>query len=148
MYNDTQCIPCRQFLEGCEFCSKTTPESDPEVCWACGAGYFLNSTTRLCDCKIKHCNKCTANGCDDCEEFYHVDERQNCELNDCDSFNFHYCYKCTEDACHECIEGYFLDGKKCIKPYKAFLGIIIVYAVVVVIVWIILLVGVRPRLIK
>ncbi len=141
LLNNGTCSYCGNYLKGCEFCSMTSPDkNEPDVCFQCGQGFYWNVKTLKCECNMLHCKECNSNGCLECEDTYHVDDKKNCEKNDCT--------RCQGDKCYECIKDYTLYGNSCKVPYRAFLGIIIVYAIVVVIIWVILLTAVRPRLIK
>ena len=141
-YNETleKCDDCE--IENCVNCY------NKNYCINCSNGYLFNTTNKKCECQRDNCKECNENGeCINCLNGFHINERMNCEKNDCSKLD--HCLNCySEEICYECNGKYELKKGKC-KPFqKAIIGVIIVYIATVIVIWIVVIVVLRPRLMK
>ena len=141
-FNSTieKCINCS--IENCIHCYSDN------YCIECASGFLFNKSDNECECQKDNCNECNSEGeCISCFDGYHINERKNCEKNDCS--NLDHCINCyTEEICYQCNGKYELKNGKC-KPFqKAIISVIVCYCIAVIVVWIIVIVVLRPRLMK
>ena len=141
-YNTTTsiCIDCS--IKNCIHCYSEN------YCIECSSGFLFNKSDNECECQKDNCNECNNKGeCTSCFDGYHINERKNCEKNDCS--NIDQCLNCyNENICYECSGKYELKNGKC-KPFqKAIISVFVCYVAAVIVVWIIVIVVLRPRLMK
>lgn len=134
------CSQCSEIFSYCSSCYNST------VCDTCQNGFYINSSSLTCECSKDFCDKCDEMGnCVTCNEGYKFNEKGNCEPYNCNKFD--YCMKCNDEVCIECINDYEVSKGKCILPSKAITGVVIVYLIVIAIIWIFIVVIIRPKLI-
>lgn len=127
----TTCLKCPDFCLSCDdatSCRKCIDEYfiKDNVCTnCCGWGFFADKIAGKCvPCGTEHCKKCTAEGCNLCEEGFFLHQGQ-CVIDCPESFykkDGHCkpcgsgCSKCICDKeCISCIEGLVLFEKKCVS---------------------------------
>ena len=134
------CMDCS--IEKCIHCY------NEKYCIECSSGFLFNESDNKCECQKDNCNECNDYGeCISCYNGYHINERKNCEKNDCS--NLDNCLNCLNDEyCYECYGKFELKNGKC-KPFqKAIISVFVCYVIAVIVVWIIVIVVLRPRLMK
>lgn len=135
---DGICFRCSN-LSNCKSCFNTTH------CAVCNQGFSLTNVSN-CLCQKESCSKCNYDGsCSKCDDGYQLNEHYNCILNNCTHLD--YCTKCIDDVCLECIGNYLIAQDKCELPSLAITGVVITFLFVVVVIWIVILIIVRPKLI-
>lgn len=124
--NGEECKKCKQnyiLLDGkCPCYDRNCEECNNSYfggCSKCKKGFYLETSTNACQCKIEHCEYCNDNGCDKCENGYEFQEGKCVKnsLNDIKCYDEH-CSLCTnnkEGGCIQCANGYTVADGECNK---------------------------------
>ena len=141
-FDGSSCVNCNSYMKGCNGCLKSSE------CYYCHMRFFFNETSSQCECRSENCKECDNEGiCSECEQGYSKNLRGNCVANDCSKLD--YCTKCDDnETCYKCVGEYEIYGTKCKLPSLGITGVVLTYLLVIVVIWVVILVIVRPKLIN